>query len=260
MKKYILSYLWMLIMFTAGAQTPDSLVGKAKELIEKKDYTSAFPLLKKAAEAGSLDAQYNLGIFYENAFGTIKNDSAAAYWFLKAARQGAAEAQFKVAYAYQMGVGLPKDVNKSFFWAQKCAWQGNPECMFNVIGCYVEGLGVAKNTDSMFVWAVRLALMENTDNIPSHGMKITSARANLALMYQDGKMVRKDPAVSYMWYLIFNESKKDLALGEQQKNIELIKDLEKGLSQAEKDKAKENAEKLLGRKLANFANLYVQDY
>jgi hypothetical protein len=63
-----------------------------------------------------------------------------------------------------------------------------------------------------------------------------------------------------MWFLIYNESKRDFSVLVQQKNIEAIKELEKRLSQPDKDKAKFEAEKLLGKKLTNLINLYKQDF
>lgn len=122
----------------------------------------------------------------------------------------------------------------------------------------MQGRGTQKNLDSMLAWATRLALLNTPEDLQVSG-QITSARANLATMYRDGQNAPKDLVKSYMWFLIYNESKRDFSVLEQQKNIEAIQALEKQLSQADKDKAKLDAEKLLGRKLTNLANLYKQD-
>jgi hypothetical protein len=75
----------------------------------------------------------------------------------------------------------------------------------------------------------------------------------------NGQNVAKDLAKSYMWFLIYNESKRDFSILVQQKNIDEIKELEKSLSKLDMDKAKQNAEKQLGRRLNNLDNLYKQD-
>jgi uncharacterized protein len=78
-------------------------------------------------------------------------------------------------------------------------------------------------------------------------------------MYRDGQNVVKDIHISYMWFLIYNESKRDHSILDQQKNIDAIKELEKSLSLAEKDKAKLAAENQIARKLKNIDNLYKED-
>jgi hypothetical protein len=130
--------------------------------------------------------------------------------------------------------------------------------MFNVVSCYLEGRGTQKNLDSMVVWATRIALLEAPEDLNISG-QITSARANLATMYRDGQNVPKSLVKSYMWFLIYNESKRDFSVLEQQRNIEAIQALEKQLSSIDKDKAKLEAEKILEKKLMNLANIYKQD-
>jgi TPR repeat protein len=44
--------------------------------------------LRKAAEQGNADAQFNLAVAYENGAGVPKNLAEAAKWYLKAAEQG----------------------------------------------------------------------------------------------------------------------------------------------------------------------------
>ena len=69
----------------------------------------------------------------------------------------------------------------------------------------------------------------------------------------------QDSTKSYVWFLIYNESKRDISILEQQEQIDSIKELEKHLTQADKDNAKIEAEKILNRKLRNLNNLYKQD-
>src|SRR5205814_6375995 len=139
-------------------------------------------------------------------------------------KPGRKDDQDKMPYSYSMGRGIPNDGNQSFFWSLKCAQQQDIECMFNVVGCYLEGRGTQKNLDSMIAWATRIALLDNPEDLQLSG-QITSARANLATMYYDGQNVSKDLAKSYMWYLIYNENKRDFSVLEQQKNIETIQNL-----------------------------------
>ncbi|WP_436862107.1 tetratricopeptide repeat protein [Acinetobacter haemolyticus] len=44
--------------------------------------------LKKAAELGNPEAQYNLGVFFEQGVYVKKDKKQAEYWYEKAAKQG----------------------------------------------------------------------------------------------------------------------------------------------------------------------------
>src|SRR3981081_3236109 len=110
----------------------------------------------------------------------------------------------------------------------------------------------------MLAWATRLALLDNPEDLQLSG-QITSARANLARMFRDGNNVKPDVLKSYMWFLIYNENKRDFSILVQQENIDAIKEIEKQLTPDEKTKAKTAAERLLKQKLANIDNLYKQD-
>jgi len=258
MQKFILTALTVLTAAISFGQSAEDLNKKSKELLDKQDFKNAIPLIRQAAEKGNAEAQYNYGVSYQQGIEVPQNDSIANTWFIKSAKQGWKDAQFKIAYSYATGRGVTQDDRQAFYWSAKCAEQQDVECMFNVVGCYMEGRGTEKNLDSMLLWATRIALLETPEDLNISG-QITSARANLATMYRDGQDVSKDLTKSYMWFLIYNESKRDFSVLEQQKNIEAIQTLEKQLSQAEKDKAKVEAEKLLGKKLTNAANLYKQD-
>jgi len=177
---------------------------------------------------------------------------------MKSAGQGWKDSQFKIAYSYATGRGLTKDDKLAFYWSVKCAEQQDPECMFNVANCYLEGTGTEINLDSMLAWATRLALLDNPENLQLSG-QITSARANLALIYYDGKIVKQDLIKSYMWYLIYNESKRDFSVLAQQENMKNIKTIEMKLTQGDIDKVRIEAGKLLNKKLTNLDNLYKQD-
>ena len=49
-------------------------------------YTMALPILRKAAELGSTDAMFYLGVAYDNGRGVQVDKAAAFGWFKKAAR------------------------------------------------------------------------------------------------------------------------------------------------------------------------------
>lgn len=77
------------------------------------------------AQAGDVDAQYNLGIMYYHGDGIQKNHDEALKWFHLSAEQGDAEAQYNLGFMYGRGEGTAKDHRTSMEWFQKASSQGH---------------------------------------------------------------------------------------------------------------------------------------
>jgi hypothetical protein len=258
MKKIFVLFFCLVTHIVCHAQTAEELNAQSKEMLCKNDFTNAVPLLKRAADAGNPEAEYNYGVCYQQGIEVGQDDKTANEWFLKSASQGWVDAEYKIAYSYETGRGIDKDDKQAFYWSLKCAQQNDPECMFNVVGCYMEGSGTAANSDSMLAWAIRLGSMPDMEDL-EQSANITGARKNLALMYRDGDKIPKDPRKSYMWFLLYNESKHDFSTAEQQANIDAIKDIEKNFTAADKEEIKKLAELQTGRPLKNLDRLYIVD-
>jgi TPR repeat protein len=65
-----------------------NLADRALVAYDQKHYTEAFDLFNKAAESGNINAEYYLGIMYENGYGVEQNRSNALTWYSKAASHG----------------------------------------------------------------------------------------------------------------------------------------------------------------------------
>lgn len=71
---------------------------KSKKAVKKTATTTTAPVktvelpndaeLLAKAQAGDAEAQYNVGLFYENGYGVTKNINNALEWYKKAARNG----------------------------------------------------------------------------------------------------------------------------------------------------------------------------
>jgi TPR repeat protein len=68
--------------------------------------------LQKAAEAGNMDAQFDLGRRYYAGLGLGKDNQKAFEWFQKAANQGHVEAQGSVGLMYYLGWGVIRNRDK----------------------------------------------------------------------------------------------------------------------------------------------------
>lgn len=83
---------------------------------------------QKAAEQGSADAQYKLGVCYEKGEGVEKDAVEAAKWYQEAAEQGNKYAQYNLAALYEKGQdALEMDKEKALKWYRKAAEQGDED-------------------------------------------------------------------------------------------------------------------------------------
>ncbi len=241
-------------------QNAEQLNLKSKELLLKKDYINALPLIQKSAELGNAEAQYNYGNFYKRGIQVVKNDTLAFEWFLKAAKQGWSEAQYAVAVSYEENFfGIERDNAKAFYWISECAKQNNHECVYTLASYYERGIGV--NVNSSFKWLARVGLIPEAEQWGIRE-RVSSTRLGISRAYKNGiekkvVIIKKDLVKSFTWALIYNEGKKGLNVNLQEKNIIEIKELEKSLTESDKINANIQAEKMLGCKIRNFTNLYI---
>ena len=91
---------------------------------EAEDYVTAAQEFKKAAEQGIAQAQYNLGVMYDNGEGVIQDDKEAVKWFRLAAEQGYARAQHNLGVMYRNGEGVRQDDKEAVTWYRLAAEQG----------------------------------------------------------------------------------------------------------------------------------------
>ncbi|MBE7218002.1 MAG: SEL1-like repeat protein [Caulobacteraceae bacterium] len=90
-----------------------------------KDVSQARVWTQRAAVNGDPHAQFNLGMFFANGDGGLKNDSSAAAWFRRAADGGLHDAQFNLAVMSQTGRGVPKNLPEAYKWYLVAASQGD---------------------------------------------------------------------------------------------------------------------------------------
>ena len=60
----------------------------ADAAIRRRDYATALRLIRPLAEKGDANAQYNLGVFYDNGLGVPQDKVRAYMWFNLSAAQG----------------------------------------------------------------------------------------------------------------------------------------------------------------------------
>jgi TPR repeat protein len=101
------------------------LTDKGLAAYNAKDNDTAFTLWLKAAEMGNRGAQSNVGVCYDQGWGTAADKAKAVYWYQKAADQGHGQSCFNLANSYLDGTGgLPVDKEKAVYWYGKAVEAG----------------------------------------------------------------------------------------------------------------------------------------
>jgi TPR repeat protein len=135
-----------------------------------KQYDQAYDCFLKAAENGSVDAMYWIGLmFMKQYLGGIskaqimEKDNAAAFgWLESAATKGHVDAMFKVFSMYYSGDGVKPDESKCVEWLMKAAEKEYPPAMDWLSHLYKGGLlgghkieGIEKNKTKAKEWAAK---------------------------------------------------------------------------------------------------------
>ena len=109
---------------------------------------------RKSAEQGNMDAQYNLGRYYEwiwEVDGT-KDYEEAIKWYTKAEEQGDKRSQARLGFCYFWGHGVKQDLKEAVKWYTKSAEQGDVKAQCYLANCYENGLGVPKDKKEAIKW------------------------------------------------------------------------------------------------------------
>ena len=109
-------------------------------------------LLRKQAEAGNEQAQFDLGVAYGKGQGVPRDSTEAAKWTRMAAVQGSAGAQYNLGNAYSYGEGVPQDYAEANKWFRMAAEQGMAIAQFNLGAAYFNGQGVSQDYVHSYFW------------------------------------------------------------------------------------------------------------
>jgi TPR repeat protein len=108
--------------------------------------------LRGRAEKGDAEAQWLLGIAYDEGDGVAQDYAEAVRWYRKAAEQGEAVAQSNLGLMYDKGRGVPQDYAEAVRWYRRAADVGITDAQFNLGRMYSEGRGVPQDYIEAHVW------------------------------------------------------------------------------------------------------------
>src|SRR5437762_12470294 len=103
--------LLMAVALCASAASADYEDGERAYV--RKDFRTAFAEWMPLATRGDAEAQYGIGVLYDNGEGVPQDFTAAALWYGRAAEQDHHRAQNNLGILYENGRGVDQDLRRA---------------------------------------------------------------------------------------------------------------------------------------------------
>ena len=135
MKTKIITRLFFLSLLFFCSSSSTLFAGSlqdASDALERKDYNTAHTLTSLLAKQGVAEAQYNLGLMYQDGLGVNQDYETAVKWFQLSAEQGYPSAQFNLGKMYEKGYGVRQDYEKAVKWYKPSAEAGVIGAIYNL--------------------------------------------------------------------------------------------------------------------------------
>jgi TPR repeat protein len=123
---------------------------------------SEFQKLLAAAKAGNKQAQFDVGLCYDEGKGVRKDSYEAFKWFKEAALQGHAKAQNAVGICYENGEGVVKNLSEAIRWYELAISNGSDKALLSLAGVYADK-GGAYNEKKAWELIEKAARLGNQD-------------------------------------------------------------------------------------------------
>jgi len=123
----VLSILVGLVFMLAAPAWADYQAGR--DAYKRGDYDTALKEFRLAAEQGDAQAQFELGVMYDEGQGVAQDYQEAVPWYRLAAEQGYALAQNNLAVVYWKGQGVTQDYVIAHKWTNLAAANGVKEAV-----------------------------------------------------------------------------------------------------------------------------------
>ena len=119
---------------------PDAEAWLGAVMLDRGADRDALRHLQHAADAGSAEGAHRLGLVYAQGLaGLPRDDKRAAELFARAAAAGNMRAQVNLGILYLRGQGLPRDLVQARAWLEKAAATGDPQALYTLGRAMSEG-------------------------------------------------------------------------------------------------------------------------
>lgn len=127
MKRWLFCLISALSLY-CGLVKADTF-GDAGAAYVKGDFAQVVTLLRPLAEKGNSEAQYKLGVMYDEGKGVVQDYKEASKWYRLSAEQGKSGAQYNLGVMYAQGQGVSQDNVRSHMWLSLAVAQGFDEAL-----------------------------------------------------------------------------------------------------------------------------------
>ena len=135
------------------------------------DYDTEHRRLKKAAESGDVEAQYQFALLIENIFDRKAPENRESFrWMKVAADAGHSAASYCLGNFYRDGTWVDENYRKAYECYLKAAKQGNSDGMEQLGNFYANGIIVPENQDMAFALYQRSAELGNPKGMCQLGL------------------------------------------------------------------------------------------
>lgn len=147
-KAYWRGLVWFSI--TILCTLPGCIDPPVSPYVDVRDTVTRIDELRSAAEQGSAEEQYSLGLQYEKAL--PQDHREAVRWYRLAAMQRHAEAFYRLCVLSDLGRGVPQDYQEALRWCRLAADQRHGAAMFLIATYYAKARGVPKDVVQAYQW------------------------------------------------------------------------------------------------------------
>ena len=102
-----------------------TILGGGYQAYLKGDYATALGEWLPLAELGDAEAEFNVGVMYDQGHGVTQDFGEAAKWYHKAASQGFVDAQINLGMMHSHGHGVTRNHILALMWYKRAAAQGD---------------------------------------------------------------------------------------------------------------------------------------
>lgn len=127
------------------------------EYVKPNPMSKEVKLYMELAQKGFDEAQYNLGVCYEQGDGIAQDFEQAVYWYKEAANQGYARAQYNLGICLYNGYGTAIDYAQAVKLFRLAAEQGHMNAQYSMGVCYYNGEGVEEDVSEAMEWLRKAA-------------------------------------------------------------------------------------------------------
>lgn len=150
--------------------------------------------LQREANAGNLEAQYQLGRLYETGDKLERDPQKAITWYTSAANQGYDEAQYRLALIYLYGLGTPRNPPKGEALLTQAAKQNHPVAR-EMLPIYLANRAANKTTSIALSWYLEKVAEGDPEG-----------NFGVGYMYENGWGLNQNETEARKWYAVARSS------------------------------------------------------